>query len=343
MKNMKESRIIKSLALGAMVALIAMVWAAPVFSETINLTYANFPPPSTVPCVQMERWAKEVNSRTKGKVEIKTFPGGSLLGAKNMFDGVVSGVADIGCLATAYQPGRFKLFQAMELPVDFPNAEVASQVMLDLYNKYKPDSFKEVKVLTMFTCSPANIMSKDAVKSLADLKDMKLRAAGTGVKIMRSLGAAPEGMPMPAVPEALQKGVVQGLVTSVEVLKDMKFADYCKNVTITNLWVVPFAVVMNKSKWDALPDDVKKVFDDLAAEQSKWTGAYWDKHCAESLEWAKKEQGVKVWELSDDQKKEWASKLTQFGEEYVKNMKEAGLPGEDFLKDLNSFKEKYMK
>ncbi len=343
MKNIKESRIIRVLALLGVAAFTLMVWAAPVFSETINLTYANFPPPSTVPCVQMERWAKEVTERTKGKVSVKTFPGGSLLGAKNMFDGVVSGVADIGCLATAYQPGRFKLFQAMELPVDFPNAEVASQVMLDLYNKYQPDSFKEVKVLTMFTCSPANIMSKDAVKSLADLKDMKLRAAGTGVKIMRSLGAAPEGMPMPAVPEALQKGVVQGLVTSVEVLKDMKFADYCKNVTITNLWVVPFAVVMNKAKWDALPDDVKKVFDDLAAEQSKWTGAYWDKHCDASLEWAKKEQDVKVWKLSDDQKKEWSSKLTQFSKDYVKAMKEAGLPGEDFLKDLNSFKEKYMK
>jgi TRAP-type C4-dicarboxylate transport system substrate-binding protein len=227
----------------------------------------------------------------------------------------------------------------MDLPVEFPNAEVASLVMLDLYKKHNPESFKDVKVLTMFTCAPANIMSMDPVKNLEDLKGMKLRAAGTGVKIMNLLGAAPEGMPMPAVPEALQKGVVKGLVTSVEVLKDMKFADYCKNVTMTNLWVVPFAVVMNKAKWDALPDDVKKVFDDLAMEQAQWTGAYWDKHCKEALDWAKKEKGVKVWELSDEKKKEWMARVAPLKDEYVKSMKAAGLPGELFLQDLMKFKE----
>jgi TRAP-type C4-dicarboxylate transport system substrate-binding protein len=343
---MKEKRFFQVGWLAILIT-IALVWAmapaTPALSETINLTYANFPPPSTVPCVQMERWAKEVNARSDGKVKVKTFPGGSLLGAKSMFDGVVKGVADIGCLATAYQPGRFKLFQAMDLPVDFPNAEVASQVMLDLYKKHNPESFEGVKVLTMFTCSPADIMSMDPVKNLEDLKGMKLRAAGTGVKIMNLLGAAPEGMPMPAVPEALQKGVVKGLVTSVEVLKDMKFADYCKNVTLTHLWVVPFAVVMNQKKWDGLPEDVKKIFEDLAVEQAKWTGAYWDKHCKEALDWAQKEQDVKVWNLPDEQKKKWMDKLTPLKEEYVKNMKDAGLPGEEFLKDLMAFKEKYSK
>jgi len=57
----------------------------------IKLTYANFPPAPTFPCVQMERWKTEVEKRTQGKVKVDTYPGGTLLGAKNMFDGVAAG------------------------------------------------------------------------------------------------------------------------------------------------------------------------------------------------------------------------------------------------------------
>ncbi len=195
-------------------------------ASEVTLTYANFPPAPTFPCVQMERWAKEVRERTKGKVEVKTFPGGTLLGAKNMYDGVLKGVADIGCLATAYQPGRFVFFEVMDLPFLFKSGAESSLAMWDLYDKEKPKTLDEVKVLTAFTCATASIMSQKPVRNLADLEDLKLRAAGTGVDIMKALGAAPEGMPMSQVPEALQKGVVQGLVSSLEVLKDMKFAEY---------------------------------------------------------------------------------------------------------------------
>ena len=312
-------------------------------ADTINLNYANFPPAPTFPCVQMERWVKEVQKRTKGKVSIKTFPGSTLLGAKAMFDGVVKGVADIGCLATAYQPGRFKLFQAMDLPMGFPNAAVASAVMWDLYEKYKPESFKDVKVITLFTCATAQILSKKEVKNLDDLKGLKLRAAGTGVKIMNALGAAAVGMPQSEVPEALQKGVVQGNVTSMDVLKDMKYAEYCPYVTIADLWVVPFAVVMNKKKWESLPKDVQKVIDDLGKEQALWTGKYVDQHAMEAKTWSEKEHKVKFIELTADQKAKWSEKLKNLVDEYIASLDKAGLPGKAFLADLNKLKEKYSK
>jgi len=85
---------------------------------TITLKYANFPPATTFPCIQMERWAKEVEKRTAGKVKIQTFPGGTLLPAKNIFDGVIAGTADIGNFAMSYQPGRFPISEAIDLPVD---------------------------------------------------------------------------------------------------------------------------------------------------------------------------------------------------------------------------------
>ena len=83
----------------------------------IKLSYANFGPIGTFLDVQMKRWKKELEKRTDGKVAISTFPGGSLLGAKNMFYGVISGQADIGCICMAYQPGRFTINKANSFPL----------------------------------------------------------------------------------------------------------------------------------------------------------------------------------------------------------------------------------
>lgn len=313
-------------------------------AQTIQLTYANFPPATTFPCVQMERWADEVRKRTDGKINIKTFPGGTLLGAKNMYDGVVKGVADIGCLATAYQPGRWKLFEAMDLPFMFESGVVASATMWELFTKFKPKSFDDVKVLTMFTCAPAHIMSEKPIRKIGDMQGVKLRAAGTGVDILKLLGASPEGMPMSAVPEALQKGVIDGLVSSLEVLKDLKFAEYCKFVTYGDLWVVPFAVVMNKAKWDTLPVDVKKVLDELSLEQALWTGDYVDKHAKDAVAWSKNEpQNVEFITLTKEEIDKAKAQVSPLVNEYLKKTKDAGLPGTEFLSELKALRDKYSK
>ncbi len=343
MKKFRSFSILSTTFVSFIFVLGALCLAGPVGADTITLTYANFPPAPTFPCIQMERWAKEVRERTNGKIEVKTFPGGTLLGPKNMFDGVVKGVADIGCLATAYQPGRFLMFEAMDLPFVFPSGTVASVVMWDLYDKFKPESFNDVKVLTMFTCATAHIMSQKPVRNMEDLQGLKLRAAGTGVDIMKLLGAAPEGMPMSAVPEALQKGVVQGLVSSLEVMKDMKFAEYCKFATYADLWVVPFAVVMNKKKWESLPEDVKKIFDDLSKEQALWTGKYVDQHAQDAIEWSKKEEKVEFITLPQEETAKWKTKVEPLTQQYLDRTKESKLPGKEFLEELMKLKDKYTK
>ncbi len=331
------------LAVGLAVFMVGLLLSGGVRAEQIKLSYANFPPAPTFPCVQMERWAKEVEKRTGGKVKVKTYPGGTLLGAKNMLDGVISGMADIGCLCLPYQPGRFPLLAGVDLPHEFPNATVASLVLWELYNKYKPKSFAKVKVLTMFTCAPGHIMSKIPVRSLKDLKGVELRTTGAVAKVMELLGATPVAMPMSEVPEALQKGVVKGLVSSLEVLKDFKFAETCRYVTLMYLPTASFAVVMNKQKWNSLPDDVKKVMDDLGREQAIWTGRYMDDHVKEAIDWSKKTYNVEFITLSKAEMEKVRELLKPVIDNYLAKTKAAGLPGEAFLKDLKILKEKYAK
>ncbi|OHB51495.1 MAG: C4-dicarboxylate ABC transporter substrate-binding protein [Planctomycetes bacterium GWF2_41_51] len=301
----------------------------------ISLTYANFPPASTFPCVQMERWKTEVEKRTNGKVVVKTFPGGTLLDAKDMMDGVIAGQADIGCLCMAYQPGRFAVTNALALPLGIKDAKTGSKMLWDLYNKYKPAEFEQVNVLTMFTTAPSNIMSRKPVRTLGDIKGMSLRASGGAGEILQAWGANMVGMPMSATPEALQKGVVHGLFSSLEVMKDFSYAELCKYVTMTDTSIYPFAVVMNKQKFESLPDDVKKVFDDLAAEQMQWTGEYMDNHVAEAIEFSKQQHQVEFIELTDEQKAEWNKLLEPIIAKWIEDNK-SKIPAEQIVADLKS-------
>jgi TRAP-type transport system periplasmic protein len=311
---------------------------------TIILKYANFPPAATFPCVQMERWAKEVEKRTNGKVKVQTFPGGTLLPAKNIFDGVVSGVADIGNLAMSYQPGRFPVSEAVDLPLVFSNARVASLVLYDLIDKYKPKEFENVKLLTLFTCPPASLMTSKPVRSLKDLKGMEVRVAGTSADVLKNLGGSPIAMPQSDTPEALQKGVVKGNFSSLEVLKDFNYAAYTPYVTLINLQVVSFAVVMNKEKWNALPVDVKKVFDDMRREQAEWTGTYVDNHVNEALKWSKeKYKDFQIFELPKAESAEVPKLMQPIIDAYIKKVNAAGLPGNQIMKDIDLLQTKYEK
>jgi len=308
----------------------------------IKLTYANFPPASTFPSVQMERWAKEVELRTKGAVKVQTFPGGTLLPAKNIFDGVITGTADIGNFAMSYQPGRFLVSEAVDLPIGFTSAKAASLALYDLIEKY-PKEFEKVKLLTLFTCPPADFMTSKPVKSLKDLNGMELRVSGTGAEAVKRLGGIPIAMPQSETPEALQKGVVKGVVSSMEILKDFNFAAYTPYATDTNLFVVTFAVVMNQEKWNSLPADVKKVFDDLRREQAEWTATYVDNHVKEALKWSKEKYNHQIINLPASEKAEIPGLVKPMIDNYIKRVTAAGLNGAQIMQDLYKLKDKYEK
>ena len=331
----------KKLSVFTMAAVFALLFVLPYFcgvntgqTKSVTLNYANFPPAPTFPCVQMERWKKQVEEKTNNSIKINTFPGGTLLGAKGMMDGVIAGQADIGCLCMAYQPGRFTVTNAVSLPLGIPDSETGSLVLFDLYKKYKPVSFSKVKVLTMFTSAPANIMCKKPVRTLADIKDVDLRASGGAAAILRIWGANQIGMPMSATPEALQKGVVQGLFSSLEVMKDLKFAEDCKFVTMTNTVVYPFAVVMNLNTWKSLPENTKNIMDNLAENQAKWTGNYMDSHVRDAIAWSKKVHRVEFIKLDKKNAVKWNVVLSPIVEKWIVKADKKGFNGKEIVSSI---------
>ncbi len=148
-------------------------------------------------------------------------------------------------------------------------------------------------------------------------------------------------MPMPATVEALQKGVVKGVLSSTDILMDFNFAEQVFYTTRSDLQTTAFGVVMNRGTWNKLPDDVKKVMDDLAREHSMWTGKYVDDHGRESVEWSEKNHNHKYIELSAEEYAKWHEMMNPIVDDWLEKTTGKGLPAKAFLNDLLALKKKY--
>ncbi|MAL00804.1 MAG: C4-dicarboxylate ABC transporter substrate-binding protein, partial [Alcaligenaceae bacterium] len=168
-----------------------------------------------------------------------------------------------------------------------------------------------------------------------DLANMRLRATGSGVPVIEALGGSAVGMSMPDVPQAVQTGVIDGTMTSREVLRDFRLAENLKYVTEYPMVVSTFAAVMDKKKWDALPDDVKKVLNELGDEMHAWTGRYHDEENVNgALEWAQKEQGLTILTLPDEETARWDAKMAPIVDEWIVATEAKGLPGKKYIERI---------
>ncbi|NJB68018.1 TRAP-type C4-dicarboxylate transport system substrate-binding protein [Desulfobaculum xiamenense] len=324
-------------------ALVALVFAYTLCASMvchaqnpIVLEYANTPPASTFPCIQMERWAAEVTRRTGGRVVIRTHPASTLLNFSTLYEGVVSGRADIGCLHLSSRPGDFPLSELFELPVGFPNAKVASVTFLDFLLRHRPDEFSAVKILTAFTSGPSCIMSKVPIGRMSDLPGLEIRAVGKGVGVLDALGAVPVALPMSQTRDALHDGMVKGVLSSPEVLMDMNFAEYCKFVSTERFQVHPFVVIMNSESWDGLPKDVKRVMDGLSREHALWTGAYADDQARRALQWSLERHGIQMTSLAVSDANRMREVMENLVESTCVTSEEHGVPSRAVLEEIRT-------
>ncbi|MBW1988764.1 MAG: TRAP transporter substrate-binding protein [Deltaproteobacteria bacterium] len=318
---------------------VALAPAAPVAAaDTVELTFSIFFPPTHAQAKAAEAWAREVEKRTDGKVKITTFPGGTLTKAPQVYDGVVHGISDIGNSCFAYTRGRFPVMAAVDLPMGYPNGKVASQVANAFAHKMAADELSDVKLLYVHAHGPGLLHTVKPVRTLEDLKGMKIRATGLSAKVVEALGAVPVAMPQPETYGALKKGVVEGTFGPIEVLKGWKQAEVvnytteCYGVGYTTAMFI----VMNKDKWNKLPEDVQKVMDEVSAEWVAVHGAAWDEADAAGREHTLAE-GNEIITLSDEENARWKEAVQPVIDDYIKSQEN----GRALVDEVKSLIEKY--
>jgi TRAP-type C4-dicarboxylate transport system substrate-binding protein len=313
------------------VALIVFI-ASPVLAQ-VKLNYSIFFPAPAPQTQVATEWAKEIEKRTGGKVQITMFPGGTLTPAPQVYDGVVKGISDIGMSVFAYTRGKFPLIEVIDLPLGIKSGLVATKLINDFYNKFIPKELDEVKVMYLHAHGPGLLHTKRAVNKLEDLKGMKVRCTGLAAKIVQSLGGTPVAMGMGETYDALSRGVVEGSMAPYEALRTWKWGEVVKFTTenFGSSYSTGFFVVMNKAKWNSLSPDIQKIIDQVNGEWIVKQGSNWDEIDKGGKE-ATLKAGNKIISLTQEEDWKWQKLVRPLYDEYKNNMKAKGLPGDEALK-----------
>ncbi len=329
---MNKKSLLFCLVLIVGVALVA-IGASKLEAAPIKLTYSNFFPPTHIQSKLAEAWCKEVGKRTDGRVEIIYYPGQTLTKAKQMYDGVVRGMSDIGFCLFGYNRGRFPLMEAVDLPLGYPSGKVATKTANAVANRFKPEELNDVQVMYLHAHGPGLLHTRKApIRTLADVKGLKIRSHGTTAKVVKALGGSPVTMPMPELYQSLQRGVVDGAIYPVEVNKGWRMAEVIENCTL-DLSIAntsTFYVVMNKEKWAALPDDIKKIILQINKEWIPKHGEAWDSSDEEGRKFMLS-KGRKFIPLSEAESAKWKEIVRPVIGEYVKGAKTKGIPAQEVV------------
>lgn len=242
--------------------------AQPALAADVTLrAHQMLPPQAAIPGKAMVPWAAKVEKESGGRIKVQHFPSMQLGGRPpELFDQAKDGIVDIVWTVLGYTPGRFPKTEVFELPFMSGSAEVSSRAIQAYVEKYAMDEFKDVKLIAVHTHGPGLFHSQNPINKLEDLKGMKVRGGSRVINIMlEQLGATPVGMPVPAVGEALSKGVISATTIPWEVVPSLKVQQIVKNHTgfsgPKGLYTQTFAVAMNKARYDKLPADLKKDID----------------------------------------------------------------------------------
>jgi TRAP-type C4-dicarboxylate transport system substrate-binding protein len=339
---MKKKDLLTLLFASCLLISLTMATVPSANAKTIDLTYSNFFPPTHIHGRLGDAWAKEIGKRTNGKVKITYFPGGALLKAPQMYDGILKGITDIGMSCFAYTRGRFPVMEAVDLPLGYTSGRVATLVINDFYKEFQPKELAEIKVLYLHAHGPGLLHSKRPVYKLEDLKGMKVRSTGFFAKVCKALGAVPVAMSMGGTYEALQKGVVEATASPIETLKGWKQAEVIKYTTECYIigYTTGFYVMMNKEKWNSLPEDVQKVFDEVSAEWIAKHAEAWQVIDVEGRKYTLS-LGNKIIPLSKEESARWAEAVKPVIDEWIKGAEGKGLPGKKYVETIRRLIKKY--
>ena len=331
---------LRKAAAAPIATLIAAVLAnapgmAPAAAQQIKLTFADQnSPQGWGPMNALQPWVKQVESATKDRVKIEVFPSQTLVKGVDMWKSASTGTIDIGWCVQSYWPDLTPLSDVISLPgMPFKSAEKGSEVLWKLYEKFpaiqKEYSQANIQPLTLYVTHPLPLLtSKKQVKSLEDLKGMKIRiVGGPATEQAKALGMVPTPMPMPDVYQAIDKGVIDGAGAVWEAANSFRLYEVVKYYTVAPLATVYFSICANKKKWDSLPADVR---DQIMSVSGLPGSKFWGKNFFDTVEPALQAKAKEAnreyvkYTLAPEEEAKWVKLSEPIWEDWVKKMEAKG-------------------
>ena len=312
-------------------------------SKTVNMKIAlSLPPKGPFYNGVFVKFVDEIKKRSNGQLNIKIYPSATLLKAKAMHDGVASGIADMAWDLHVYNFGRFPLTSVLSLPFLSPSNDVGTAVLHDLYDEF-PEIRAEhdkVHILWFWGTMPTEIHTvKKPIRTLEDLKGMKLASRGGAARTLKALGAMPVAMTTGEYYQAMEKGVVDGGATAYGAFNSQRLYEVSKYHTNAHLGATTTMVIMNKKRWNSLSPSMQKVLTDYSSIGRKSMITFGLEEKAQGIKNAEK-TGEMI-SLSPSERARWMAEANPAWEAWVKKREAKGLPGRKVLDRAVELVKKY--
>lgn len=318
------------------------------FAQEVTLKlHQMLPPQATIPAKALTPWAEKVMADSGGRIKVELYPAMQLGGKPpELYDQAKDGVVDLIWTVIGYTPGRFPTTEAFELPFNMTTGEATSKAFHEFCEKHCAKEFADVKVIAWHAHGPGLIHSKNPINKLEDMNGLKIRGGSRMInQLLEKLGATPVGMPVPAVPESLSKGVIDATTIPWEVTPSLKVAELVKNHTgfsgKNGLYTQTFVFAMNQAAYDKLPDDLKKVIDaNSGIETAAMMGRVMDEGDKIGLAIAQK-AGNNIITLDEAETQRWKDTAAPLVEAWEAEMAGKGIDGKALVAEARALIEKH--
>jgi len=335
------------LALAGALAWAGLAGAASAADVTLRL-HQMLSPEAQIPAHFLVPWIDKVERESGGRIKIEHYPSMQLGGKPpQLYDQAKDGVVDIVWTVAGYTPGRFPESEVFELPFMPASGEATSRALWEFYERHLTGEFADVHVLGMHVHGPGLLHVKGAgIRRLEDMAGKKLRGPSRMIiKLLDSLGATPVGMPVPALPEALSRGVIDGTVIPWEITAPLHIAELVNTHTefsgTRGLYTAVFVFAMNKDSYGRLPPDLKKVIDDNSGlETSAWAGRVMDEGDPPAKEIAVA-RGNDIVVLDQAETARWKAAAQPVIDGWIAEMNDQGLDGAALYAEAQALVAKY--
>lgn len=307
-------------------------------AQTIELKLSHFVPPQHVFHKWASAWADEVAKRSNNRIKITIYPNGQLVGPPNrQLDAARNGITDIAYVLHGVTPNRYTLTEIASLPFTDPSAgrsaEIKSKRLTELAPQFLEKEHEGLHILWAAVAPAVVFQSKVPIKTLADLKGLKVRYSGKpNQQMLTELGAAPLLVQPNEAQDALSKGTVDATMFPYEAAVAYHLAEVAKYSIEPPVSAATFAFAMNKAKYDSLPPDLKKIIDETTGVTGVVQYAkMWDEWEAQGKAKVQKD-GMTVSVLPEAEVAKLKKITAPIVEENIAAVEKQGKPAREFFK-----------
>jgi TRAP-type C4-dicarboxylate transport system substrate-binding protein len=320
-------------------AVIGAAGVASAQEKTFELKISHWVPPSHPLQKALEQWGADVEKESGGTLHYKVYPSQQLGKAFDHYDMARDGIADLTYVNPGYQPGRFPIMAAGELPFLMSNAKGGSVALDNWYRKYAATEMKDIKYCFAFVHDPGAIHSVDKKVILpADIKGMKIRPAqGTIAEFVTMLGGTNVQASAPEVRDVLAKHVADAVTFpwgSIILFGIDKVTKYDMEMPF---YTTTFVMAFNKAKYDEMSPNQKKVIDDHC--NSTWAAKVagpWADFEHAGIAKLVAEPSHEVYSLNPEQVTEWRKAAAPLEAKWAEGAKKAGIDPVAAMADLKA-------